>query len=234
MASKEEKLALYGLRLDQKARDYFDELGIYAKTSVARLYQSESRRYVIGGEESGGATAQVGRYVTFAGPNGEALPYVQLLKSIGDNGRHALIVAPVLLRVELLRIDKGCQLMLTRHYLESATERSGRTRLRSREVFPRMDGTLEIELWQKRGSPRNQVLPRFWSGSGEEWEIPEQFRAVIAAATLGASCLRCSHNHYSVAQVSDRSEPPLRDHSSHPDLGANEVAAPSEVVTVKD
>jgi hypothetical protein len=56
------------------------------------------------GVESGGAVEEIGYYVAFAGENGEPLAWLQTLDSLAVNGLHAVVVAPVLTRIEMLRI----------------------------------------------------------------------------------------------------------------------------------
>ena len=69
-------------------------------------HQHLARRYVIRGVESGGAIREMGHDVTFSGENGEPLPYLHPIDAIGVNGVHSVVVAPVLVRVEMLRT--GC------------------------------------------------------------------------------------------------------------------------------
>ena len=58
---------------------------------------------------------EIGRYVTFCGPTGKALPYLYPIDAIGVNGVHAVVVAPVLIRIELFRTGRTCQLLITQH-----------------------------------------------------------------------------------------------------------------------
>jgi hypothetical protein len=44
--------------------------------------------------------------ITFCGPDGRALPYLHPIDAIAVNGVHAVVVAPVLVRIELFR--SGC------------------------------------------------------------------------------------------------------------------------------
>ena len=43
------------------------EAGIYCTPEISLEFQRTSKRYVLRGRESGGATKQIGRYVTFCG-----------------------------------------------------------------------------------------------------------------------------------------------------------------------
>jgi hypothetical protein len=203
MKTHEKRLAEWGLSLDMHTRERLKAARIYAKSSVKRVYQDLAKRYVIRGEESGGATPEIGRYVTFADVAGKPLPYVQLVESLGGNGRHAIIVAPVLLRIELLRVKTPvgtiCQLLVTKHQLVQKRAAT-RPEWQSDVVFRGVDGVVEIDLPRKRRALIERVLPRFLSQAGEEREIPGWLQDGVAAATNGACCIGCSHAHYAVAQ----------------------------------
>ena len=93
-------------------------VGIFAQSQVSLEHQHLAKRYVVRGIESGGAVKDLGRYVTFCGPDGEPLPYLHPIDAIGANGVHAVVVAPVLARIELFRAGRTCQ--CTHH--ESCTQ----------------------------------------------------------------------------------------------------------------
>ena len=78
--------------------------------NIARPAYNEIR-----GVESGGATADLGYYVSFANENGAALPWLQTLDSLAVNGPHAVVIAPVVTRIEMLRIGRTYELCITRH-----------------------------------------------------------------------------------------------------------------------
>jgi len=92
-----------GLRLTRQALRVFKERGIFAHSPVSLEHQHLAKRYVVRGLESGGAAGDVGRYVTFAQADGQPVEYLHPVEAIGVNGLHAVIVAPVLVRVEILR-----------------------------------------------------------------------------------------------------------------------------------
>jgi hypothetical protein len=48
---------------------------------------------VLRGVESGGAVSDMGRACAFVSPDGDPLPWLQLLDSIAVNGRHAIFLA---------------------------------------------------------------------------------------------------------------------------------------------
>ena len=114
------------------------------------------------GVESGGATDDVGYYVSFAGENGEPLPWLQTLDSLTVNGPHAVVIAPVLTRIEVLRIARTYDLCITRHR-PVAVEARQRPKLEAEEVFRGEHGYLALELWGKDKDLRGCVRPQFFT-----------------------------------------------------------------------
>ena len=163
-------------------------------------HQHLAGRYVIRGIESGGAVKDLGRYVTFCGPDGEALPCLHPVDAIGVNGVHAVVVSPVLVRVELLRTGRTCQLLITRHQPGKA-ENGRRPSLENTLLFRGVNGLLEIEPSCDESDQVGSVVPQYWSRAGEKLEIPSALIAAVAAATKGATCIGCSHAHYLVAPI---------------------------------
>lgn len=47
--------------------------------------------------------------------DGEPLPYLHPIDAIGVNGVHAVVIPSVLVRIELFRADRTCQLLITKH-----------------------------------------------------------------------------------------------------------------------
>src|SRR5439155_21771094 len=119
-----------GLNLPGRVRRRLREVGIFARAEAGLEHQHLARRYVIRGVESGGAVREMGHYVTFAGDDGEPLAYLHPLDAIGVNGVHAVIVAPVLVRVEMLRTGHTYELLI-KHYRIIAAENGRRLRLES-------------------------------------------------------------------------------------------------------
>jgi len=73
------------------------------------------KRYVVRGLESGGAVGELGRYVTFTTEDGQPIVWLHPVEAIGVNGLHAVVVAPVLVRVEMLRKGRTYELLITQH-----------------------------------------------------------------------------------------------------------------------
>jgi hypothetical protein len=195
MDTRRELLIRRGLILARHIVHRLDQVGIYARPDVSLEHQHLAKQYVVRGMESGGAIAELGRYVTLAGENGEPLQYLQPVDSLALNGLHAVVVAPVLVRLELFRARRTCQLLITKHRAGSV-ENGKRPSLESTLVFRGVDGLLDVELWGKDRNLAGSVIPQFWSRGGERIEIPPTFEAAVRAATQGAGCIGCSHVHY--------------------------------------
>jgi len=198
MAEKQDLIAHRGLTLPRRALHCLNEAGIFAQPRISLEHQHLARRYVVRGVESGGAVREIGRYVTFCAPTGEPLRYLHPVDGIGVNGVHAVVVAPVLIRIELLRTGRTCQLLITRHE-PGRTEDGRRPPLENRVLFRGVNGFLDAEQDGKENDRSCSALPRFWSRAGEEREIPLRFAPAVRAATLGSNCCGCSHTHFSLA-----------------------------------
>ncbi len=195
MVEKQNLLAHRGFTLPKRARRRLNELGVFAQAQVSLEHQHLARRYVVRGIESGGAVKEIGRYVTFCGPTGEALPYLHPIDAVGVNGVHAVVVAPVLVRIELFRSGRTCQLLITRHE-PGKVENGRRPLLENSVLFRGVNGFLDAEEPGNESHLAGSVMPRFWSRAGEDREVPPVFTAAVRAATVGAHCIGCSHNHF--------------------------------------
>jgi hypothetical protein len=187
-------LARRGLILPRRLRRRLEEVGIYARPAVSLEHQHLANRYVVRGVESGGAIAEIGRYVTFAGENGEPLACLQLIDSLGVNGVHAVVVTPVLVRIEILRTGRTYQLLITKHQ-PGQRDNGRRPPLGSTILFRGADGFLDLEPWEGDRELGEPPLPRFWSRSGEAVEVPIGFQAAVREAAKGARCVGCTHTH---------------------------------------
>jgi len=219
--SRDERRNLWGLRLTRTVTNRLRKVGIYARPQLSLEHQGRARRYVVRGVESGGAVEELGYYVAFAGEDGEPLPWLQTLDSLAVNGLHAVVVAPVLTRIEMLRIGRNYELSITRHR-PVTVEAGRRPKLKADEVFAGVHGYLSLELWRKDKELRGFVKPQFFTRSGEEVPLPPEFEEAVAAVTGGTACVGCSYPHYSRLSV----PPPLRRLTSPNDAG--NVATPIE------
>ena len=220
MKAKNEVVRAAGLILPRRAIRRLIDAGIYAEASVTLEHQHLAGRYVVRGVESGGGNAEIGRYVTFADEKGGQLAFLHPLDSIGVNGVHAIVVAPVLVRVEMFRAGRTYRLLITQHQPRAALN-GRRPSLESRVLFDGSDGYLDLELWKTDRELAGLVLPRFYSGGGEETEIPEAFRRVVMATTKGACCTRCVHRHYLVPRTGGDDAVPAADAASAGSLPAS-------------
>lgn len=189
-----EVLARQGLRLPHVILNRVRDAGIYCQPTVSIERQSLTKKYVLRGVESGGAITVLGLYSSFVGEGGQPLAWLQRVDSIGANGVHAIVVGPVLLRLQILRIERTYDLLITRHELiESADGR--KPLLASSILFYGRRGGLEMELWGKDENFRGTVFPAFYTRAGEVMPLPEGLQAAVTRMTAAACCLRCRHCH---------------------------------------
>jgi hypothetical protein len=184
-----------GLPLGRRAVRILKDRGIYAHSPLSVEHQQLAHRYVIRGLESGGSTGDVGRYVTFAGKDGEPLEYLHPVETIAVNGLHAVVISNAILRADMLRKGRTYELLITRHWLSSVAD-GQKPRLECEIVFRGIHGRLELDLNGRDKAQADRVVPTFYSLAGEENVIPEKFLALVRAATRGVNCSGCSHMHY--------------------------------------
>lgn len=189
------KLNIRGLRLPPATVKRLENAGIFARPEVSLEYQNLAKRYVVRGVESGGAVAELGRYVSFAGENGEPLTWLQPIDSLAVNGVHAVIIAPVITRIDMFRTGRTYELSITRHR-PSRTENGNRPKLIADEVFRGTNGYLGLELWGKDKALSGSVMPQFFSRSGEEIAVPAAFAPATLALTAAVNCVGCTSSHY--------------------------------------
>jgi len=189
-----ELLARQGLRLPAVTLKHLRSAGIYCHPSISIEHQHLAKKYVLRGVESGGAVAELGAYSSFVDEQGAALSWLQRIDSIGVNGVHAIVVAPVLVRVQMLRIERTYDLLITRHSLANSAKQQ-RPRLESSILFYGRRGTLEMELWGKDAAFRGAVCPVFYSRSGEPLTLPRELETAAARLTSAVGCKGCRHCH---------------------------------------
>ncbi len=193
---KEKKFSgAQGLPLSRKAVRVLKNAGIYAPPMVTVEHQHLARRYVVRGLEAGGAIRDLGRYITFLGQDGERIPYLHAVESIGVNGLHAVVIAPVLVRVDVLRKGRTYEVLITEHQPSTSNDGS-RPKLESKILFRGVHGRIELDLWGKDKAEAGSVLPTFYSLAGEPTPIPKKFIAVLKAVSKAANCIHCAHSHH--------------------------------------
>jgi hypothetical protein len=148
MKDKHDFLAHRGIALARPVLRRLDEMGIFAQPSVSLEHQHMAGQYVVRGIESGGAVKEIGRYVTFCGSDGEPLAYLHPIDAIGVNGVHAVVIAPILVRIELFRAGRTCQLLITKHQ-PGKVESGRRPHLENSVVFHGVNGFLDREQFGK-------------------------------------------------------------------------------------
>jgi hypothetical protein len=189
-----EVLARQGLRLPQIVLKRLRDAGIYCQPTVSIEHQSLTKKYVLRGVESGGAVTALGAYSSFISERGESLPWLQRVDSIAVNGVHAVVVAAVLLRLEMVRIERTYDLLITRHSLGHLAG-GGRPKLESSILFYGRRGGLEMELWGKDAMFGGAVSPVFYNRAGESVTPPIVFQDAVTRITAAVCCLGCRHSH---------------------------------------
>jgi len=189
-----ELLARQGLRFPAIILRHLRSAGIYCQPTVSIEHQHLAKRYVLRGVECGGAVADLGAYASFTDEQGSALAWLQRVDTVGVNGVHAIVVAPALVRIEMLRVQRTYDVLITRHGLRGVGQNQ-RPRLESSILFYGRRGTLEMELWGKDAAFRGAVCPAFYSRSGEALSVPVEFQDALARISAAVCCVGCRHCH---------------------------------------
>jgi hypothetical protein len=187
-------LATRGLRLPQITLRNLRSSGIYCQPSVSIELQHLAGCYLLRGTESGGAVSNLGAYCSFVGTGGQALCCLQRVDSIAVNGVHAIMIAPKVVRLQMLRVRLTYDLLITQHFLEQ-TPAARRPALRNSILFYGRRGTLEMDLYKDSGYI-GMVRPVFFSRGGEPVEeVPPIFAESVLKITAAVNCVGCRHSH---------------------------------------
>jgi len=190
--------ALYGLTLPSSVLKALQKRGICCTPGVSLEHQHLARRYVLRGVESGGAVADMGRACAFVAEDGSPLPWLQPIHSIAVNGRHAILLAESMVRIEMLRSERTWELAITHHSLSPVPERT-RPQIVSKPLFRGRDGVLSVDLWKEENRGiRGKLAPVFHSRAGEVLPLPPLFEEAIKKTTAAACCIGCKHTHVGV------------------------------------
>jgi len=187
-------LALRGLRMPAITLKGLQRVGIYCQPSISIEHQHLAGRYVLRGMESGGSVADLGAYCSFVDEDGRTISWLQRVDSIAVNGVHAIVVAPGLVRLQMVRVRHTYDLLITKHVLVPV-DSAKRPTLQSSIVFYGRRGTLEMDLCEKDSGFCGSVRPLFLSRSGEPVCLPAAFEDAVARVTAAASCIGCRHSH---------------------------------------
>jgi hypothetical protein len=199
--------ALYGLSLPASVLKALQKRGIYCTPGVSLEHQHLAKRYVLRGVESGGAVSDMGRACAFVSPDGDPLPWLQSLDSIAVNGRHAIFLAESLVRVEMLRTVRTCELAITLHTSFHAPG-SIRPEVASTLLFRGRDGVLPVDLWkEEHRALRGKLTPVFYNRAGEVLPLPQRFEEAIRNVTAAACCVGCRHSHVGTPPVAEGLRP---------------------------
>jgi hypothetical protein len=211
--TRDEVLALRGLRLPAVALKGLQRAGIYCQPAISIEFQQATQCYMIRGVESGGAVAPIGAYCGFVGDTGSRLRDLQPVNTVGVNGLHGIVLSPSLVRVQMFRAATTYELLVTRHHLVRV-EGKGRPTLQNSILFHGRHGSLDIELWGKDRQLRGMIAPAFYTRSGEQTTAPDRFHDAILRVTAGVCCVGCRHphlvegHHWDTASDTALSEPP--------------------------
>ncbi len=194
-------LALHGLALPASVLKALHKRAIYCVPGVSVEHQHLGKRYVLRGVESGGAVSDMGRACVFVAEDGSPLPWLQSLRSLAVNGRHAIFLAESFVRLEMLRSLQTYDLAITLHSLSHAPAKR-RPEVTSELVFRGKDGLLPFELWKEKCRElRGKVTPIFYDRAGEVILLPRHFEDAVRELTLAVCCIGCKHTHLGVPPV---------------------------------
>ena len=189
---------LHGLSLPAATLQALQRRGIYCTSGVTVEHQHLAKRYVLRGVESGGAVADMGRFCAYLSPDGLPLVWLQSIDSLAVNGRHAIFLAESLVRVEMSRMVRTCELSISLHalFMQPGKTRPGIT---SKLLFRGRDGVLPLELWrEEHRSLRGQLAPVFYTRAGEVMKMPQRFEEAIRKISAAVCCIGCKHTHIGV------------------------------------
>jgi hypothetical protein len=193
--------AHHGLVLPSSVLKALDKRGIYCTPGISVEHQHLARRYVLRGVESGGAVSDMGRACAFVAPDGSPLAWLQRLDSIAVNGRHAIFLSDSLVRIEMLRSARICELAITLHALSPVPGRV-RPEISSKPLFRGRDGVLPLDLWKaQHAALRGKLTPIFYDRAGELLPFPPRFEDAIRKITAAVCCVGCKHTHVGVPPV---------------------------------
>jgi hypothetical protein len=193
--------ALHGLSLPASTLKALQNRGVYCTPGVSIEHQHLARRYVLRGVESGGAVVDMGRACAYLSSAGSPLAWLQAIDSIAVNGRHAIFIAESLVRIEMVRMFRTCELAISLHTLSLPPGRS-RPEIASRPLFRGRDGALTLDLWrEEHRALRGDVAPVFYNRAGEIIGLPHRFEKAIKKITAAVCCIGCRHTHVGVSPV---------------------------------
>lgn len=192
---------LHGLSLSGAVLKALRNRGIHCQPGVSLEHQHRAGRYVLRGVESGGAVSDLGRACIFVSPEGMSLPWLQKIDSFAVNGRHAIFLAESLVRVDMLRVGRTCDVVITAHALSRNPGRH-RPEIQSTLLFRGKDGVLPTDLWRpEHRAMCGEVIPVFYNRGGEVSDPPEAYQDAMKRASACVCCIGCRHSHAGIPPV---------------------------------
>jgi hypothetical protein len=114
------------------------------------------------------------------------------------------VIAPELVRIEVLRIGHTYELAITRLWLKTEEDHA-RPAIATAHVFRGHQGTLATELWNAENkSLRGTIAPIFYTAAGEVLDLPNRFEKASRKITGAVACLGCKHTHIAVAPAANK------------------------------
>ncbi len=193
---RQPSLAVRGERRRMERR--LQEAGIVCQPEVSMQYQTLAKRSVLRGVESGGATKEIGRYFTLCDEAGAPIAWLQPIDSVAVNGRHAVVIAPGLVSVDVFRVRHTYDVLIAKHAVVQSAE-GQRGRVEARVLFRGHQGHLPLDLAGGDKQMLGRIVPEFFNKAGEPIEVPREFLSALKAAVRGANCVGCTHQHYLTA-----------------------------------
>lgn len=195
LSNRPELLARLGLRLPALALKRLQSAGIFCQPAVSIMYQQRTQSYCLRAVESGGAITELGGYCGFVDEDGNALIWSERVDTLAVNGLHAVMMAPVLVRLEMVRNRLTYELLITRHSLISVPQNQ-RPQLQSSLLF---HGRVSAMAVNNDAESPGKPWAIFGNRSGDAFEIPPRFRAAVQQLVSAVWCVGCRHFHLSRA-----------------------------------
>lgn len=190
-----EIVARRGLALPERTRSHLRSIGIWCDPSLSIERRASTNDWLIRGKESGGAVAEIGRYVGYCREDGESLPWLYRVRNFVPNGVHAVVLTSgPIVRLEVYRYETSYDLLISRHWLHHEKE-DERPKLWNEVLFSARYGVIELELWGKEKRFRGGVAPRFFGRNGDEIATPAAYQQPIFRIVEAVTSVGCNRPH---------------------------------------
>jgi hypothetical protein len=198
-SSRRELFARLGLRLPAVTLKRLQSAGIFCQPAVSIEYQQHAHNYVLRAVESGGAIAELGAYCGCVDAEGNSLTWSERVNNLAVNGLHAIVIAPTMVRLEMVRNRLSYELLITRHSL-SSMPRNQRPRQESSIIFHGHGSAISMS---NDAQSRSRMCPPFYSDRHKGLAVPDLFRDLVQRLVAAVWCVGCQHCH--LTQTVDRS-----------------------------